>query len=767
MPPRWPRPVTIVDAGVRKTLDLSGRRCRSRTWPRSARCCRQSSSPVAPAAAPDARSSIWPQIHPRILELIRAHRSTIVFVNSRRLAERLALRLNELAGEELVRAHHGRLAREERLQIEERLKAGRLPALVATSRSSWASTWARSTSSSRSSRPAPSRAGCSASAGPATRSASRPGASSSPSTAATCSSARWSRARMHDGEIEPTRHPAQPARRARPAGRRDGGRATWPVDDLSRWSAAPRTSPIWAADPFEATLDMLAGHYPGDEFAELRPRVIWDRATGRSRAAATRARCAVINGGTIPDRGLFGVFLAADGDLDAGARRLPSAERRPARRRARRGDGLRGREGEVILLGASAWRIEQITRDRVLVSARARRAGQGAVLEGRWAGPAGRARPRAGRVHAAARRRRRRRARPGAAEKRCARSTCSTQLAARNLVDYLAEEQAATGALPTDRTIVRGALPRRAGRLARLPAHAVRRARARALGAGDRGALCASGWHRGPADLERRRHRRSPADERRAGARSPDPDAAGVCGGRRGSGPDRIRRRRGAGHRRAGRHGAVLEPLPRERRAGAAAAASPRGRARRCGSSASARPSCWPWPAATARFPIVLETYRECLQDVFDLPALRGILAAIERREIRVVSVETRRASPFASSLVFDYVAAYMYEGDAPPGRPARPGARARPRPAARAARRARSCASCSTATPWPSWSSSCSPGWTPERGRLADAVHDLLRRLGDLAPTRSPPGCAARTTGPARAPPGSGSRRSPPTGAR
>jgi ATP-dependent Lhr-like helicase len=86
-----------------------------------------------PAAGPEARRSIWPSMHPRLLELIRAHRSTLVFVNSRRLAERLAARLNELAGEELVRAHHGSIAREQRLEIEEALKAGRLPALVATS----------------------------------------------------------------------------------------------------------------------------------------------------------------------------------------------------------------------------------------------------------------------------------------------------------------------------------------------------------------------------------------------------------------------------------------------------------------------------------------------------------------------------------------------------------------------------------------------------------------------------------------------------------
>ena len=197
--------MTIVDAGVRKPLELQvvvpvdDMSALGEVLPLE-------EQPGGPAAGRgDMRTSIWPAIYPRILELIRSHRSTIVFTNSRRLSERLAQRLNELAGEELVRAHHGSIAREQRLEIEEELKDGRLPALVATSSLELASTWARWTSSSRSSRRPASPAGCSASAGPVTRWARRARASSSRSTAATCSSAPWSTRRMHEGAIETTR----------------------------------------------------------------------------------------------------------------------------------------------------------------------------------------------------------------------------------------------------------------------------------------------------------------------------------------------------------------------------------------------------------------------------------------------------------------------------------------------------------------------------------------------------------------------------------
>src|SRR5262249_49546221 len=131
-PSAEPRAVTIVDAGVRKPLELEVV-VPVEDMGRLGEPIPLEEQPGGPAAAGEARTSIWPSVYPRILELIRAHRSTIVFANSRRLAERLALKLNELAGEDLVRAHHGSLAREQRLLIEPTLEEGRLPAIVATS----------------------------------------------------------------------------------------------------------------------------------------------------------------------------------------------------------------------------------------------------------------------------------------------------------------------------------------------------------------------------------------------------------------------------------------------------------------------------------------------------------------------------------------------------------------------------------------------------------------------------------------------------------
>ena len=124
-----PRPVAVVDAGRRKALDLTV----AVPVDDMAKLGRSDEIPDGPAAGAERGGSIWPAIHPMLLELIRAHRSTLLFVNSRRLAERLTAALNELAGEELVRAHHGSIAREARAQIEDDLKSGRLPALVATS----------------------------------------------------------------------------------------------------------------------------------------------------------------------------------------------------------------------------------------------------------------------------------------------------------------------------------------------------------------------------------------------------------------------------------------------------------------------------------------------------------------------------------------------------------------------------------------------------------------------------------------------------------
>ena len=317
-----------------------------------------------------------------------------------------------------------------------------------------------------------------------------------------------------------------------------------------------------------------------------------------------------------------------------------------------------GMHGDVIILGASSWRVEEIGHDRVTVTPGARacpascRSGRATRSAGRSS--SGRAlgafvgeleadlapgRPRAGRPRRA----------------RLRETHDLDELAAENLLAYL-EDEREVDRRPADRPADRRrALPRRARRLAAVPPDPVRRPGPRAVVAGARGADRRAAGHRGPDDLVRRRHRDPAARGRRPARRH---RGAALPGPRRGRGPGR---RAGWRRRRCSpAASARTRPGPCSCRA-----AGP-GRGRRSGSSASGRPTCSRSPRATARFPILVETYRECLSDVFDLPALREILAGVARREIAVHGVETVRASPFASSLLFDYVAAYMYDGDAP-----------------------------------------------------------------------------------------------------
>ena len=306
------------------------------------------------------------------------HRSTIVFVNNRRLAERLALRLNELAEEEIARAHHGSLAREQRVEIEELLKLGEIPCLVATSSLELGIDMGAVDLVD------PGRVAEVGRARPAAHRPRRPRARRGlegadlpevPRRPARVGGGRRADARRRDrGDGDP----AQPARRARAADRRDLRsqeeievgelhdlvRGAYPFSDLSRVQ-------------LENVLDMLSGRYPSDEFAELRPRIVWDRTGGTIRGRDGARRLAVTNAGTIPDRGLFGVHL-----VDGGGRVGELDEEMVYEARA----------GQTFLLGASTWRIEEITRDRVIVSPAPGVPGGGAVLEGRGRRPAVRAR---------------------------------------------------------------------------------------------------------------------------------------------------------------------------------------------------------------------------------------------------------------------------------------------------------------------------------------------------------------------------------------
>src|SRR4051794_35026590 len=338
------RTCTVVDTGVRKPLDL------------------QIHVPVESMVEPDqgveldpfegtgqeaTRKSIWPAIYPKLLELVRAHRSTLIFVNSRRGAERLALRMNELAEEDIARAHHGSLAREERLLVEDQLKAGELPCLVATSSlelgiDMGAIDLVLQVESPKSVTSGLQRIG---------RAGHNVGDVSKgrifPKFRADLVECAVVAQRMREGRIEPTVVPrnaldvlAQQIVAIAASAEPDAV----PVDELFALVTGTHSYAELPRELLENVLDMLDGRYPSQEFGELRPRIVWDRVGGTIRARKGARQLAVTNAGTIPDRGLFSVVLP-DG------RRVGELDEEMV---------YEARPGQTFLLGASSWRIEDI-----------------------------------------------------------------------------------------------------------------------------------------------------------------------------------------------------------------------------------------------------------------------------------------------------------------------------------------------------------------------------------------------------------------------
>src|SRR5881227_2974738 len=410
------RAIELVDAGRAKELDL------------------KVVVPLDDMREPEEQQSIWPSIYPKILELVRAHRSTIVFVNNRRLAERLALRLNDLAEEEIARAHHGSLAREQRLEVEELLKRGEIPCLVATSSlelgiDMGAVDLVIQVESPKSVARGLQRIGR---AGHELDAVSK-GRVFPKFRADLLESAVVAR-RMLDGAIEETKIPRNPldvlaqqivaicADEEIAVDELHGlVRGAYPFADLSRVQ-------------LDNVLDMLAGRYPSDEFAELRPRVVWDRTAGVVRGRQGARRLAVTNAGTIPDRGLFGVHL-----VDGGGRVGELDEEMVYEARA----------GQTFLLGASTWRIEEITRDRVLVSPAPGVPGAVPFWKGEGVG-----RPyELGEAIGAASRELAALSDEKAIERLQTEHTLDGR-AAQNLLTFLREQEAATTAVPSDRTVV-------------------------------------------------------------------------------------------------------------------------------------------------------------------------------------------------------------------------------------------------------------------------------------------------------------------------
>ena len=644
------RPVTIINAGARKALHLSV----EVPVEDMAKLGEIDDLPSGPAGQAPKRTSIWQSIHPRLLEIIRSRTSTLIFVNARRIAERLAGALNDLAGEPIARAHHGSLAAAQRTEIEEMLKAGNLRALVCTSSLELGIDMGAIDLVIQIEAPPSVAAGMQRIG----RAGHTVGAPSNgiifPKYRADLVACAAVTQAMHEGRVESTRflrnpldvlaqqmvamvaQPPLPAAEAERLRRRPGEEAEGPgisYEALLRIvrSAAPfagLTMPV-----FDGVLDMLAGRYPSDEFAELRPRLTWDRTRNWITPREGVKRIAILNGGTIPDRGLYGVFLSGAakpvrvGELDEEM-------------------VFEARTGETFVLGASTWRIDEITPDRVLVSPAPGEPGKMPFWHGDQPGrPIEFGRRIGGLVREL---------------RDVPRSLAMTKLvqqhdldpqAAENVLRYLADQELATQQVPDDRTIVIERVRDEVGdwRVCCLTPFGSKIHTPWAMAATAR--IKAAGL-----DVE------SMATEDGFVLRFPETDAppdTGLLLMQPVEAAELVMRQLGstalfAAKFREASSRALL--LPRRRAEGRTPLWQQRKRAYDLLSVAARYPS----------FPMLLESYRECLRDVFDMPALLETLRAISTRAIRLHTVDSRTPSPFAGALLFGYVANYIYDGDAP-----------------------------------------------------------------------------------------------------
>lgn len=628
--PLAPRPVEVIDARMPPRLHVEVRAAaRSAGEP----AVPEPAALSAPPAAASPKSN-WPEIHAPLLELIQQHRSTLVFVNSRRLAERLAQSLNELAGSELVLAHHGSLAKEQRAFVEDQLKLGKLKALVATSSLELGIDMGaidlvvqiEAPPSVASGLQRIGRAGHSV--GETSHGIVFPKHKGELPAAAVVARG------MHEGAVEATRYPRNPldvlAQQivAMVSNTPLGADALF---DMCRQAAPfaelPRAS-------FDGVLELLAGRYPSDEFSELRPRITWDRVSGEISARAGAKRIAVVSGGTIPDQGLYGVFL--------------SNSERPVRVGELDEEMVfESRAGDVFLLGASSWHIDEITHDRVLVSPAPGQPGKMPFWRG--GGPG---RPvELGRKIGALTRELLEVPMLRASELLKEQSGFDSG-AAQTLLEYLYEQRAATAVVPSDRAVVVERFKDEVGdfRVCILTpfGRRVHAPWAMALAEGFRnrsGAELDAVWSDDGIVL------RLPDTEEQLSAEefAPDPDEveALVVQGLAKSSLFAAHFRENAGR-------ALLLPKRDPRRR------TPLWAQRRRASDLLRVASQYP------SFPMILETYRECLRDVFDLPALVELLQQIRRREVALVPVDSQSPSPFANTLLFSYVGNFIYDGDAP-----------------------------------------------------------------------------------------------------
>jgi ATP-dependent helicase Lhr and Lhr-like helicase len=582
--------------------------------------------------------SIWTSIHPRLVELVRAHRSTMVFVNNRRLAERLAAAINETAGEPLARAHHGSVAREQREEIEDALKSGNLPCIVATSSLELGLDIGAVELVVQIEAPPSVSSGIQRIGRANHRVGGNPKGTIFPKHRGDLVASAEAVRRMLSGEIEHTRYPRNPLDvLAQQMVAMVASEESMDVDVL--FALVRRAAPFaeLTRGAFDSVLDMLSGRYPSDEFAELRPRITYHREERILEPRKGSKRLAIANAGVIPDRGLYGVFLA-DGGNEKTSRRVGELDEEMV---------YEAREGEVFVLGASSWRINEITHDRVLVTPAPGEPGKLPFWRGDGLGRSvelGRG--------------------IGALLKRVERSSDFDALkwlmrehvleerAARNLLRYVREQQEAPYLVPNDTRMVverfvdevgdlRVCLLSPFGQRVHTPLAMCMAEKSKR----DFGVVTETVWTDDGIVL-RFPESDQPLD---VAALFPTPEEI----------EDLLLHSLGetalfSSHFRECAGRALL--LPRHKPGKRAPLWAQRKRSKDLLAVASRYGS----------FPILLETYRECLQDVFDVPALSTLMAEVQRHTLEVVTVDCDKPSPFSSNLLFSYIGNFMYESDAP-----------------------------------------------------------------------------------------------------
>ena len=614
--------------------------------------------------ADDARStSIWPHVEESVVDLIEQHRSTIVFANSRRLAERLTARLNEIATDRatgeptpsvgspaqvmaqsgatsgadtvIAKAHHGSVCKEQRALIEDDLKRGRLPAVVATSSLELGIDMGAVDLVIQIESP-PSVASALQRVG---RAGHQVGETSRgvlfPKHRGDLAQTAVAVQRMRTGGIEALRVPTNPLDVLAQQVVATTALEAWDVDDLFELVRRSASFANLPRSAYDATLDLLSGRYPSDEFAELRPRIVWDRVTGSLTGRPGSQRLAVTSGGTIPDRGLFGVFLVGG---EGPGRRVGELDEEMV---------YESRVGDIFALGATSWRIEDITHDQVLVT-------PAPGIPGRlpfWKGDTlGRPAELGAAIGAFTRELG---ALPRAKAEQQARDAGLDEWAAGNLVGYLHEQLEATNVLPSDITLLVERFRDELGDW-RLVVHS------------PYGTPVHAPW---ALAINARLRERYGVDGQAVASddgiviRIPDTDAEPPAGDLIVFEADEI------DHLVTQEVGGSALFAARFRECAARALLLPR-------RDPGRRSPLWQQRQRSAAllevavnypsFPIVLEAVRECLQDVYDLPALVALMGGIERREVTVTDIATPSPSPYARSLLFGYVAQFVYEGDSP-----------------------------------------------------------------------------------------------------